>query len=110
MQNDPLETEVLSESYLSSVQRVLLDSALDNASRILVSTLVLQGKEDVMVKAEGIKQLYEALAASGKELVLFDDAGHWFYDALSPAPPRDKFDSAKKAQFIDTVVCWLRNH
>lgn len=110
MQNDPLETEVLSESYLSSVQRVLLDSALDNASRILVSTLVLQGKEDVMVKAEGIKQLYEALAASGKELVLFDDAGHWFYDALSPAPPRGKFDSAKRAQFIDTVVCWLRNH
>lgn len=110
MQNDPFEAKVLSGSYLSNVERVLKVTAFDNAHRVVVPTLILQGQTDVMVKASGIRQLYDALAIIDKTLLLFDDAGHWFYDALSPAPPRSKVDSAKRAQFIDAVVGWLRNH
>ena len=110
MQNDPLETRVLSETYLSSVKQTLVDTASENACHILVPTLVLQGKADVTVKADGIKQLYNALTSSDKKLVLLDDAGHWFYDALSPASPRIKIDSSKRQHFYATVKEWLRSH
>jgi acylglycerol lipase len=110
MLNDPLETWQLSADYLSNVKAVLLKDVFGDASRVRVPTLILQGKADVTVKPSGAKQLYEALTVVDKKLVFFDDAGHWFYDALCPARPRSKIDSSKRAQFIDAVVCWLRNH
>jgi hypothetical protein len=42
--------------------------------------------------------------------VFFDDAGHWFYDALSPALPRGKIDPAKREHFVAVIRDWLLSH
>jgi alpha-beta hydrolase superfamily lysophospholipase len=110
MLNDPLETWELTADYLSKVKEVLLKDVFGDASKIRVPTLILQGKADVTVKPSGAKQLYEALTVVDKQLVFFDDAGHWFYDALSPAPPRSKIDPVKRAQFIAVIKDWLLSH
>jgi alpha-beta hydrolase superfamily lysophospholipase len=110
MLNDPLETWQLTTDYFSNVKEVLLAGVFGDASRVRVPTLILQGQADVTVKAVGAKQLYEALTISDKKLVLFTDGGHWFYDALSPAPPRSKIDPVKRDCFIAAVKDWLRNY
>jgi alpha-beta hydrolase superfamily lysophospholipase len=110
MLNDPLETWQLTADYLFKVKDVLLGDVFGDASRVRVPTLILQGKADVTVKPSGAKQLYEALMVADKKLVFFDDAGHWFYDALSPAQPRIKIDLAKRAQFVAVIKDWLLSH
>jgi alpha-beta hydrolase superfamily lysophospholipase len=110
MLEDPLETWQLTVNYLSNVKKVLLKNVLANGSRIQVPTLILQGDADVVVQPAGAKQLYAKLGVSDKRLEIFVDAGHWFYDALSPVPPRDKYDTAKREQFVATVKDWLKNH
>ncbi len=110
MQSDPLETWALTESYLSNIQHQLIDTALSNACHVEVPTLILQGEADVTVQPAGAKQLYAKLAAKDKKLEFFGDAGHWFYDDLSPVPPRRKCDAAKREQFIATIKNWLQNH
>lgn len=110
MLNDPLETWQLSADYLSKVKEVLLADVFGDASRVRVPTLILQGQADATVKPSGAKQLYEALTVTDKKLVLFDDAGHWFYDVLSPAHPRCKIDPAKREQFVAVFKDWLRSH
>jgi acylglycerol lipase len=109
MLNDPLETWQLTADYLSNVKAVLLKDVFGDASMVRVPTLVLQGKADVTVKADGAIQLYGALTVADKKLVLFDDAGHWFYDALSPASPRGNIDPAKRDRFVDVIRDWLHN-
>jgi len=110
MQNDPLETWALTESYLSNIQRQLLDTALHNACLIEVPTLIIQGLADVTVQPQGARDFYAKLAASDKKLVFLEDAGHWFHDALSPAAPRSKCGAAKRQQFVLTVKDWIRSH
>ncbi len=110
MLNDPLETWNLPNSYLSNISNLLIDNALHNASRIQTPTLILQGEADVTVQPEGAKQLYTKLGCTDKKLELFGDAGHWFYDALSPAPPRSKCSKEKRQLFIAAVKDWLNNH
>ncbi len=110
MQNDPLETWTLTENYLSNIQLQLLHTALHNACLIEVPTLILQGSADVTVQPQGANEFYAELAASDKKLLILQDAGHWFHDALSPATPRSKCDAAKRQQFISAVKDWLRNH
>jgi alpha-beta hydrolase superfamily lysophospholipase len=110
MLNDPLETWQLTTDYLSKVKEVLLADVFGDASRVRVPTIILQGNADITVKPFGAKQLYEALTVVDKKLVFFDDAGHWFYDALSPAPPRSKIESKKRQQFFDAVKDWLYSH
>ena len=73
-------------------------------------TLILQGDADVTVQPAGAKQLYTKLGVADKRLETFADAGHWFYDALSPAPPRGKCDAAKRQQFVSAVKDWLNSH
>ncbi len=110
MQNDPLETWTLTESYLLNIQCLLLNEVLENACQIWVPTLILQGAADVTVQPEGARQLYTKIAAADKSLEFFGDAGHWFYDALSPAPPRSKCDAAKREKVVSTINDWLSNH
>ncbi len=111
MQNDPLETWTLTESYLTNIQQHLLDTALKNACHIQqVPTLILQGLADVTVQPEGAREFYAKLAASDKKIVLLNDAGHWFYDVLSPAVPRSKYDVMKRRRFVSIVKDWLRTH
>ena len=110
MLEDPLETPQLSVNYLSSVKKILLKAVLKNALLIRAPVLILQGEADTTVLPAGAKLLYSKLNAEDKKLELFPDAGHWFYDALSPAFPRTKFDPAKREQFVSAVKDWLRNH
>jgi alpha-beta hydrolase superfamily lysophospholipase len=110
MIDDPLETWQLTVNYLSNVKKLLLKDVLRNASLIQTPTLILQGDADVTVQPTGAKQLYTKLAVADKKLEFFADAGHWFYDALSPALPRSKCDAAKREKFIATIQDWLRNH
>lgn len=110
MVEDPLETWQLTVNYLSNVKKLLLENVLQNASLIQAPTLILQGNADTTVLSTGASRLYEKLTVTDKKLEFFADAGHWLYDALSPAPPRSKCDTAKREQFIATVKVWLRNH
>lgn len=110
MREDPLETWTLPADYLLKVQALLLDSVFGNASKVFSPTLILQGEADVTVHPEGAKRLFVELAVADKKLELFADAGHWLYDALSPAPPRNKCEVAKREQFIGTIKDWLRNY
>lgn len=110
MQQDPLETLQLTVSYLSNVKNLLLKNVLKNASFAQAPTLILQGEADTTVSPTGAKQLYEKLNVQDKKLELFPDAGHWFYDALSPVSPRAKCDPAKREQFVSIVMEWLRKH
>lgn len=110
MLNDSLETWQLSADYLSNVKAVLLKDVFGDASRVQVPTLILQGKADVTVKPAGASQLFEALTVADKQLAFFDDAGHWFYDVLSPAPSRSKIDPAKRDQFVAVIKDWLHFH
>lgn len=110
MLNDPLETWQLTADYLSKVKEVLLADVFGDASRIRIPTLILQGKADVTVKPSGAKQLFEAFTVADTALEFFDDAGHWFYDVLSPAPPRSKIDPAKREQFVAVIKGWLLSH
>ena len=109
MQQDPLETLQLTVSYLSNVKNLLLKNVLKNASFAQAPTLILQGEADTTVSPTGAKQLYEKLNVQDKKLELFPDAGHWFYDALSPVSPRAKCDPAKREQFVSIVMEWLRS-
>lgn len=110
MLDDPLETWQLTMNYLANVKKQLLKDVYKNASLIQAPTLILQGEADVTVQPSGAKQLYAKLGAGDKRLEFFADAGHWFYDALSPALPRGKCDAAKREKFIATVNDWLGNH
>lgn len=110
MQNDPLETWALTQSYLSNVQEVLLNSVFHCACRVEVPTLILQGSADVTVLPHRAKNLHTELASLDKDLVIVDGAGHWFFDALSPALPRGKCDADKRAQFVNAIKAWLHSH
>jgi Lysophospholipase len=109
MLDDPLETWQLTSDYLSNIKTTLLKDIFGDAARVRAPTLVLQGQADVTVKPSGAKQLFEALTVANKKLVFFDDAGHWFYDALSPAPPRRKIDATKRVGFVTVIQDWLSN-
>ena len=109
MLEDPLETWQLTANYLSNVKKVLLKNVLKNASYIQSPTLILQGQADTVIQPTGANLLYEKLNVTDKKLEVFSDAGHWFYDALSPAPPREKFDTTKREQFVKILKEWLRN-
>lgn len=110
MREDPLEARQLTVNYLSKVKKRLLRDVLKNASCVQAPTLILQGEADTTALPRGAKKLYGMLNAKDKRLKLFSDAGHWFYDALSPAVPRAKFDPAKREQFVLEIKDWLRNH
>jgi alpha-beta hydrolase superfamily lysophospholipase len=102
MLKDPLETPQLTVNYLANVKNRLLKVALP--------TLILQGEIDTTVLGTGAKKLYAKLNAKDKKLELFPDAGHWFYDVLSPVSPRAKYTPAKREQFIVVIKAWLKNH
>lgn len=110
MLEDHLETWQLTANYLSNVKKVLLKNVLKNASLIQSPTLILQGQADTVVMPTGAKLLYEKLNVADKKLEVFSDAGHWFYDALSPALPRKKFDTTKREHFVKILKEWLRSH
>jgi acylglycerol lipase len=110
MIEDPLETWQLTANYLSNVKKVLLKNVLKNASLIQAPTLILQGQADTVILPTGANLLFEKLNVEDKKLEVFSDAGHWFYDALSPALPREKFETAKREQFVKILNEWLRRH
>ncbi len=72
--------------------------------------MILQGGADNVVNGGGIEALYAQLAAGDKLLQVFADAGHWFYDVLSPAVPRAKFSEAKREQVVSVIKNWLKSH
>lgn len=109
MKNDPFEATVLPEVYLQKAIS-LVNTSLENAQSIITPTLVLQGSDDVIVAEQCAKELYAKLASTDKKLVIFDGAGHWFYDALCPITPRSKCDNKARQQFVLTVKNWLRKH
>lgn len=74
---------------------------------IRAPVLILQGEVDVTVHPSGARQLYDKLQSSDKKLRFFADAGHWFYDALSPATPRGKYDPVKRGQVAAAINEWL---
>lgn len=110
MLKDPREANKLTVKYLSDIRVVLLKDALRNVSNINVPTLILQGEADATVPPQGAKWLYQKLLVKDKELALFSDAGHWFYDALSPSAPRTMFNSSQREKFISTINVWLGSH
>jgi acylglycerol lipase len=110
MKKDPLETCAPPSNYLADVQRLLMDTALPNARKIQLPTLIIHGDADVIAQVQGARDLYAALAGKDKDLVVLGDMGHWFDDALCPVAPRSKFDPAKRRQFITLIREWLRNH
>lgn len=83
---------------------------MKNASLIQVPTLILQGETDTTVLPIGAKRLYTKLNAKDKRWNFFGMLDTGFYDALSPAYPRAKFNPAKREQFACIVKDWLRNH
>jgi acylglycerol lipase len=110
MLEDPLETWQPTVNYLSNVKNFLIKDVLKNASLVQAPTLILQGQADMVVLPTGASLLYEKLNVTDKKLEVFADAGHWFYDALSPALPREKFDTKKREQFVKILKEWLRSH
>jgi alpha-beta hydrolase superfamily lysophospholipase len=110
MLEDPLETPQLTVNYLLNIKNSLLKVVWKNASLIQVPTLILQGEQDTTALPSGAKQLYEKLSAKDKNIELFHDAGHWFYDALCPVSSRAKCNPAKREQFTVTIKVWLMKH
>lgn len=109
MQNDPFETTVLLESYLSKAIS-LVNASLKNAQNIKKPVLILQGSDDIIVAEQCAKELYAKLASPNKKLVIFEGAGHWLHDALCPVAPRSKCDSKERQQFVSAIKKWLRSH
>ena len=107
---DPLETWQLTSSYLSSIKKVLFKNLWKNVSLLKAPTLILQGGADTTAKPLGAKRLQSKLGSIDKKLMIFPDAGHWLFDAFSPAPPREKCDSEKREQTIVAIIEWLKKH
>lgn len=110
MLDDPLETWQLGATYLSNVNKFLFKNLWKNASQIHAPTLILQGEADTTVEPVGAERLFTELQTADKKLERFPGAGHWLYDALSPAPPREKCDPAKREQSIAVINDWLNKH
>jgi acylglycerol lipase len=107
---DPLEASKLSVSYLANCSKILVNKALKNASHIGKPTLILQGEADDGSLPHGAKLLYESLRTKDKSLQTFPDGTHFFYDALTTALPRAKYDPAKREHIFSVVKDWLRTH
>ena len=106
---DPLDTGKFSWRWLSSVKRILIDKALNNAARIEKPALIIQGEKDTGCLPSGAKQLYESLATKEKIIKIFPDADHFFYHALF-IKTTPKHDPAKRKQVTAEIKNWLKTH
>ena len=106
--NDPLSTGKLSWRYLASTAP-LLRKGLQNASRIGVPTLMIQGEADYMVSSSGAKKILERLGSKDKLLQTFADADHYFYHVIFPKIT-SKYHWGTKKRVTNTISDWLRTH
>jgi esterase/lipase len=93
--------------YLNGALRSFLRTALKNAALVQTPTLIIQGDADNIVVPEGARKLLEGLATKNKDFKSFQDADHNFYDVLD-SRTISNYDSAKRAQVVDTVNKWIR--
>lgn len=110
MLQDPLRAPKLSFRYIAHVKKTLVDRALDNASHVQKPTLILQGEADTEALPYGAKRLHESLGTKDKNIEIFPDATHWFYDTFSPATPRPKYEPQKREHLVSVIKDWLRTH
>jgi alpha-beta hydrolase superfamily lysophospholipase len=106
---DPLCTQKFSVRYLNGALRSFLRTALKNAALVQTPTLIIQGDADNIVVPEGARKLLEGLATKNKDFKTFPDADHNFYDVLD-SRTISNYDSAKRAQVVDTVNKWIWSH
>ncbi len=106
--NDPLSTGRFTWRYLASIS-ALVRKATQNASKIRVPTLVIQGEADYMVSPAGTKKIFEKLASKDKSLQTFAGADHYFYHTIFPVVT-SKYDLEKRKQVTNTISDWLRTH
>lgn len=106
---DPLCPKDYSVYWLFGVSRNLTGKMLEHGSRIQKPALVVYGELDDEALPEGVKQLFEKLAAKDKMIRSFADADHYLYDTALVKRTLT-FDPGKAEQVVGVVGDWLRAH
>jgi alpha-beta hydrolase superfamily lysophospholipase len=106
---NPLDTPAMSARFVMRGLAPVLNKTLENATRVTVPTLVMQGEADPLVLLVGARKLLDRLAAKDKTLKTFTDADHFFYHTIFPKQSSQD-DPAKIRQVIATVSDWIRAH
>ena len=106
--NDPLSTGRFTWRYMTSLG-ALVRKATQNASKIHVPTVMIQGEADYMVSPAGTKKIFEKLASKDKSLQTFADADHYFYHTIFPMVT-SKYDLERQMQVTNTISDWLSAH
>ena len=106
---NPLDAPAISARTAVRLWGPLSKKSVENAKKVSVPTLVLQGEADTMVSVEGAKRILANLASKDKSLKTFPDANHWFYHVVFPKSLFED-DSVKREQVVGAVANWIVSH
>jgi alpha-beta hydrolase superfamily lysophospholipase len=96
--DDPL---VFADRVTPEANAAALEAAIDvnqAGDRLALPVLMVHGSDDAIADVEGARDLFDSLAASDKQLIVYDGL---FHEVLNE-PERDRV--------LDDVVAWLDRH
>ena len=96
--NDPLVCSGKITARLGAEMLKTMPIVLENASKITLPTLIVQGTADLLVDPIGAQMLYDAIASQDKTLEFYEG----FYHEVFNEPGRD--------QVLGDVQAWLDAH
>lgn len=96
---DPMARLNLSPAELIQFQQFMDDNKESARNITQVPVLMVQGVDDKLVKPEGTKALFEALAVPDREMIFIQNAEHLIFE-------EGQFDNS----VIETICDWIDKH
>ncbi len=106
---DPLCTREFGLGYLFNVQTKLVDKMPETAAKINKPVQIMHGESDVIALPSSSTLILEKFASTDKNLHVFGDADHWFYQSIIPKMSA-KYSVEQKRTVSEVVKNWLRVH
>lgn len=106
---DELCTKSFGLGFLYNVQTQLVNRMLEHAANINKPVQMMHGDSDVIALPSSSTCILEKLASIDKNLHVFGDADHWFYQSIIPKMSA-KYSLEQKRTVSTVVKDWLSKH
>jgi acylglycerol lipase len=103
---DELCTKNFGLSFLFNLQTKLSNKMVENASNIHKPVQIIHGDADIIACPNSSSIIMEKLSSTDKNLKMFPEADHWFYQSIIPTMS-SKYSLEQKKEVSSTVKSWL---
>lgn len=106
---DELCTKVFGRGFLYNVQTKLANKMAEYASKVNKPVQLMHGNSDIIALPSSSSRLMEKFSSIDKNLHMFGDADHWFYQSIIPKMS-SKYSLEQKRTVSAVVNDWLNQH